>query len=66
MPCVIESSTLFDAEPLPRPARQPAAKHTSLTVVGLVQRRFIPDSTQTDPECVLGDEGPVVTKKPQA
>jgi len=66
MPCAIESAftILSDAAPSLRPIREPAANRANLTLVSFKQRRFIPDSTQTDPECVLGDEGPVANKKP--
>lgn len=67
MPWVIKStSSIREAEPsLPR-VRQSTTDRTNLTLVGFEQSRFIPDSTQTDPECVLGDEGPVAIKKPLA
>jgi hypothetical protein len=64
MPCAIKtaSTALDDAEASLRPARQPAANRANLTLVGPEQPRFIPDSTQTCPECVLGDEGPITNK----
>ena len=63
MHCAINTaSTAFDdAETLSRVPHGPAVRRANLSLIGSTQPRFIPDSTQTDPECVLGDEGPVTT-----
>jgi hypothetical protein len=64
MPCAIKTSSTAcdDVETSLRLARGPAANRVNLTLVGPEQPRFIPDSTQTCPECVLGDEGPITNK----